>query len=78
MGSEDFETEFSTNQRQQAHLKEAKQSLETALNEASLGELQDLISIDIKSAILALDEITGEVLTDNILDDIFEQFCIGK
>lgn len=78
MGEEDFETEFSTNQRQQSHLKEAQKSLEIALDETKAYELQDLISIDIKSALLALDEITGEVLTDNILNDIFEQFCIGK
>ncbi len=78
MGIGDFETEFSTNQRQQARLKEAKKALETALVATKNYELQDLISIDIKSALLSLDEITGEVLTDKILNDIFEQFCIGK
>ena len=45
---------------------------------AQIHELQDLISIDVKSAILALDEITGELITDDILDNIFEHFCIGK
>ncbi|MBE7705695.1 MAG: tRNA uridine-5-carboxymethylaminomethyl(34) synthesis GTPase MnmE [Cyanobacteria bacterium SIG30] len=78
MGFGDFETEFSTNQRQQACLKDAKKSLEIALSAVETMELQDLISIDIKASLLALDEITGEVLTDNILDDIFENFCIGK
>ena len=41
-------------------------------------ELQDLISIDVKSSILALDELTGELITDDILDNIFDHFCIGK
>lgn len=58
--------------------KKARASMEQALLAAQLNELQDLISIDVKSAILALDEFTGELITDNILDNIFEHFCIGK
>ena len=38
----------------------------------------DLYAQDLKLAIIALDEITGEVLTDNILENIFDNFCIGK
>ena len=34
--------------------------------------------LDIKTALIALDEITGEVITDEILNNIFENFCIGK
>lgn len=70
--------EFVTNSRQQVCLNRAKASLEQALLAANLRELQDLISIDVKSAILALDELTGELITDDILDNIFEHFCIGK
>lgn len=70
--------EFVTNSRQQVCLNRAKTALEQALLAAQLRELQDLISIDVKSAILALDEITGELITDEILDNIFEHFCIGK
>jgi len=70
--------EFSTNLRQQNCLNSAKQALENALEAAKRGELQDLISIDVKAALLALDEITGEVITDDILNNIFENFCIGK
>lgn len=70
--------EYVTNSRQQVCLNRAKASLEQALLAAQVRELQDLISIDVKSAILALDEITGELITDEILDNIFEHFCIGK
>lgn len=70
--------EFVTNTRQQECLKKARASMEQALLAAQLNELQDLISIDVKSAVLALDELTGELITDNILDNIFEHFCIGK
>ena len=70
--------EFVTNSRQQVCLNRAKASLDQALMAAQIRELQDLISIDVKSAILALDELTGELITDDILDNIFEHFCIGK
>ena len=70
--------EFVTNSRQQTCLTRAKTALDQALMAAQIHELQDLISIDVKSAILALDEITGELITDDILDNIFEHFCIGK
>ena len=72
------DNEFSTNLRQQECLTNAKIALKNALQGAKIQELQDLISIDIKSALLNLDEITGEVMTDEILTHIFEQFCIGK
>lgn len=72
------DTEFITNNRQQDCLEKSKQSLHHALLAAQICELQDLISIDVKSALLFLDEITGEVITDDILNNIFNNFCIGK
>lgn len=72
------DTEFITNNRQQDCLEKSKESLRQALLAAQLKELQDLISIDVKSALLYLDEITGEVITDDILNNIFDNFCIGK
>ncbi len=72
------DTEFITNNRQQDCLKKSREGLQQALLAAQRKELQDLISIDVKSALLSLDEITGEVVTDDILNNIFENFCIGK
>ncbi len=70
--------EFVTNSRQQACLSRARASLDQALLAANIQELQDLISIDVKASLLALDELTGELITDEILDNIFDHFCIGK
>ena len=70
--------EFITNTRQQECLQKAKNSLEQALLASKLKELQDLISIDVKSSLLALDELSGELITDDILNNIFDNFCIGK
>ena len=72
------DTEFVTNNRQQDCLKKCRESLVQALVAAKEHQLQDLISIDLKSALLFLDEITGEVITDDILNNIFDHFCIGK
>jgi tRNA modification GTPase len=39
---------------------------------------EDLIAIDIRQAIHYLGEITGEITTEEILNNIFRNFCIGK
>ena len=72
------ETEFITNKRQTDCLIKCRDSLTKALDAAKNHELQDLISIDLKSALLFLNELTGEVITDEILNNIFDHFCIGK
>lgn len=72
------ETEFITNERQAHCLNEALKSCKAALDGVKAQELQDLISIDVKSALLQLGEIRGEVVTDDILNNIFDHFCIGK
>lgn len=72
------DTEYITNERQTDCLKKCRESLIASLEAANIHELQDLISIDLKSALLYLDEITGEVITDDILNNIFDHFCIGK
>jgi tRNA modification GTPase len=38
----------------------------------------DFISIDVRGALSALGEITGETATDDIINEIFSRFCIGK
>ena len=72
------EIEFITNERQQKALEQTKNSLINALIAAKNKEIQDLISIDIKSALIFISEVSGEVVTDEILNNIFDNFCIGK
>ena len=72
------ETNYTTNKRQQTCLLRAKEALQNVINTAQFNDDADLFAMDLKQSILALDEITGEVLTDNILDNIFDNFCIGK
>jgi tRNA modification GTPase len=42
------------------------------------GRAPDLVSIDVKAAVVALGEITGETVTSEMIDHIFENFCVGK
>ncbi len=78
IGSNVEDSGFLTNQRHQEALRKALEHIEIAKNAAQQEELQDLISIDIKSALLSLGEISGEVVNDEVLDHIFDSFCIGK
>ncbi len=78
LGSNIEDSGFLTNQRHQEALQKALSHIENAINAANIEELQDLISIDIKSALLSLGEISGEVVTDEVLNRIFDSFCIGK
>ena len=72
------DTNYTTNKRQQNCLMKAKESLENVIQTTEYDDNADLYAIDLKQSILALDEITGEVLTDTILENIFDNFCIGK
>ena len=38
----------------------------------------DLLAVDLRDALYHLGSITGEVVSDDILDNIFSRFCIGK
>ena len=76
------DTNYTTNKRQQGLLFNCYKALENVINTANsdlyMDECSDLYTLDLKQAILELDELTGEVLTDKILDNIFSNFCIGK
>ncbi len=69
---------YTTNKRQQTCLLRAKNGLENVIKTSEFSDEADLYAMDLKNSILALDEIVGEVLTDSILDNIFDNFCIGK
>ncbi|MBA1334745.1 MAG: tRNA-5-carboxymethylaminomethyl-2-thiouridine(34) synthesis protein MnmE [Firmicutes bacterium] len=67
-----------TNVRHEDCLKRARKSLLEAIESIDAGLPLDLISIDIKESMEALGEITGESITEEIVDRIFHDFCIGK
>lgn len=67
-----------TNARHYQVLLETQTALNDVLNGLDLGVTGDLLALDIRRALHALGEITGDITTDDLLDNIFSKFCIGK
>ncbi|MFN3872509.1 MAG: tRNA uridine-5-carboxymethylaminomethyl(34) synthesis GTPase MnmE [Ignavibacterium sp.] len=67
-----------TNLRHYTCLKKARESLLNARDSVIKKVSGEFISVDLRNASLNLGEIIGEVTTDDILNNIFMKFCIGK
>ena len=67
-----------TRLRHRASLDRARGSLEEAGRSLQQGEAGECVALDLRAALDALGEITGAVSTEDILDRIFQDFCIGK
>jgi tRNA modification GTPase len=67
-----------TNIRHYESLTKVSESLGRVINGLENQIPEDLIAIDIRHAIHYLGEITGEITTDDILGNIFRNFCVGK
>ena len=64
--------------REAEALRRAKKHLTEARDTIRMNIGIDLVSIDLRSALTALGELTGETVSDAIIDEIFSKFCIGK
>ncbi|MES2447144.1 MAG: tRNA uridine-5-carboxymethylaminomethyl(34) synthesis GTPase MnmE [Bacteroidota bacterium] len=67
-----------TNIRHLEALKQTENALANVLNNIDNPVTSDFLAMDIKQALHYLGEITGEVTTDDLLENIFTKFCIGK
>ena len=67
-----------TNSRHKEVLIRAKESCTQAIDALENTLAIDLASIDIRNAWYCLGEITGDSLSENIIDKIFSEFCLGK
>lgn len=67
-----------TNARHYHALNQSSQCLDQVLKGLELRLPGDLLSVDIRDALDALSEITGEVTNEEVLGTIFGKFCIGK
>lgn len=75
----DFENELIiTNERHRDLLNKSKEYLEVAKNEIEDNEPIDIVSIVIKNATKSLGEIIGADVNQDIVNKIFEKFCLGK
>jgi tRNA modification GTPase len=67
-----------TNVRHRTALRRAQASLVHASESVRKGLAGELVAMDLRVAADALGEITGTITTDDILEKIFSEFCIGK
>ncbi|KPU26448.1 tRNA modification GTPase MnmE [Caloranaerobacter sp. TR13] len=67
-----------TNARHKSLLIKAKKNIEEAIESIEMGMPIDCIEVDIKDCWENLGQITGDTVTEDIIDRIFEEFCIGK
>jgi len=67
-----------TNVRHYGALSKANESLNTVLEGLGNNITGDFLAMDIRQALHQLGMITGDITTDDLLDNIFSKFCIGK
>lgn len=66
------------NQRHQYHLERARKAVTSAQQAMSQHATGDTLALDLRVALHELGHITGEITNEDVLDQIFSRFCIGK
>jgi tRNA modification GTPase len=72
------ETVCVISERHAESLLKGARSLGIALQSLNSGMTNEFVAFDIRESVSALGEITGEITSEEILNSIFSEFCIGK
>lgn len=67
-----------TNERHLECLINCKNAIDRAVDSSNMGMPVDMLSIDVQEAIGNLGEITGQTVSQEIVDKVFHNFCLGK
>ena len=67
-----------TNERHKIQIQKAIENLEEAKKSIELSMPIDIVAINLKNVLINLGEITGEEASEEIIDEIFARFCLGK
>ena len=67
-----------TNERHKKQIKKAKENIEKAIETVKSQMPVDIVTIYITQALEDLGEITGQNVSENIINEIFSKFCLGK
>ncbi|MBQ6005441.1 MAG: tRNA uridine-5-carboxymethylaminomethyl(34) synthesis GTPase MnmE [Selenomonadaceae bacterium] len=78
VGVIDFEMSFVRDEREADLLRRAANHLHEAQETVRLNIGIDFVSIDLRAALECLSELTGEAVGEDVIDEIFSKFCIGK
>ena len=74
----DAEKGIIANERQKNCIVKAQSLVEQSINALEQGELLDAITVLLDEAAGYLLELTGEKVSDTVIDEVFSKFCIGK
>lgn len=79
-GTDDFNPSegILANERQRLAVLKAHQALEEAQNALAIGMTFDAVNVGIEEAIENILELTGERVSDVVVDNVFHNFCVGK
>ncbi|AVP35966.1 tRNA uridine-5-carboxymethylaminomethyl(34) synthesis GTPase MnmE [Staphylococcus felis] len=69
---------YVSNSRHISLLKQAQQAIQDAIDAAEMGVPMDMIQIDLTRTWELLGEIIGESASEELIDQLFSQFCLGK
>lgn len=69
---------YVSNSRHISLLKQAKQAIQDAIDAAEMGVPMDMVQIDLTRTWEILGEIIGESASEELIDQLFSQFCLGK
>ena len=76
--SDSEESIILTNERHFSALLKARERLVNSIESIKAGLSGEFIAVDLRLALDSLGEIIGTVTTEEIINDIFSKFCIGK
>ena len=65
-------------ERQRDAARRAKESVEEAARALRIGLTLDAVTVSLEGAVAALLELTGERVTEAVVDEVFSRFCVGK
>ena len=72
------ESDTLNNERQTGLAIQAQSAMKDAISALKAGMELDLVTLDLQRSWEALREITGKAGRENLLDEIFSRFCLGK
>ena len=78
VGTFDPDSTVFANERQKCCVEKARKNLALALESLNMGETLDAVTVMIDYAAQSLLELTGEKVTESVVDEVFSKFCVGK
>ncbi len=78
MNPESFSMTTVSNERQKLCIEKALGAVREALDALRSGEMLDAVNVLLDEAEQSLLELTGEKITDAVVDEVFSRFCVGK